>query len=1032
MGYDRGVVSIPSLFFFLSGAAALIYEIIWLKLLAQVFGNTTHAVSTVLSAYMAGLGFGSYGIGKAIDRQKRSLRVYGLLELGIGVYAAATFWILQALDFLYVRFAQSFDPGLAALTLIRFVFSFMIVFIPAYLMGGTFPVLAKFFAQRRHDVSSQVALLYGLNTLGAVVGTLSAGFLLLPLLGLRLTLGLAVALNVAIGVLALRLSRRLEQASGAEQAAPQEVGQPVSSGRRFLVAGLFFSGATAMMYEVGWTRILSAVLGSSTYAFTTMLATFLLGIALGSMLCRPFLKNRQPRWIHWSLLQILISLSALAALPLFAWVPLAVVRSFAMTADHYALFQAMLFVICDVLMMAPAIGFGALFPVSASLQAQTDARIGGKIGSLYLANTFGNIVGSIAAGFFFIPLFGIHKTLILAIVVGAFLAICAALIEKSALLRMRLLCLAPALVILVFSGVEGGRGWNARLLTGGLQCYPQLYARTDTVKILDTLFQNKIFFYKEGLNSLVSVSQVYDNLYLKVNGKTDASTSEDMKTQLMLGHLPHLLHPNPQNTLIIGLGSGTTLAASLVYPVQKVDCVELEPAVVEAAPYFERINRGSYGHPKARILINDGRNHLKVTPDKYDIIISEPSNPWIAGVASLFSVEFYRLAEKRLNDDGILCQWLQQYCTSLDDFKMVLASVRSVFPYASLWRATSGDTLIIAGKKPLQFNWGQIEKKWNAFPQIQKDLSPYEISGPGGLLPHFLLGEKDLSRWIQGTPANTDDRLLLEYTAPANAYKDFRNEIQTALQAHRTESWPPLTHLGGELHDNAERLFQISQGFFAMNDLLKAKECFRTLLLKFPGHENAAAELGRCYLAEGKYSEALSQLTPLRSAEAYRYLALALFKLDKKQLALEAAEKSVARDSKDWKNFSMLGDILVGQGRWTDAAAVYQKQSQLKPESLDVKLHYVAAQINANNPREALKMIKKLKEQYPTCPAVYTESKRAHELLGDTRSIIADFEKFAAWNPYNLYCWQNLADLYNRTGDAQKFQFASRQVKKLS
>jgi len=303
-------------FFFTSGAAALIYEVIWVRLLGFVFGNTTHAVSAVLTAYMAGLGFGSYWISRRADRFEKPLFVYGLMEIGIGVYAAWTFVLLQFIQNAYTTIAITLTPGPALFAFIRLALSFLILFPPCFFMGATLPVLVKFYVHEKRTIGSGTALLYGLNTAGAVVGTVLAGFSLLPFFGLKASLQMAVVINIGIGLLACVVSRELELAGLAASATPVpqggerggvrgEGGRAQERGRDalpsggfshlWLPAGLGISGILAMVYEVGWTRILAAVLGSSTYAFTLMLSTFLLGIALGSALAKDFLARRPAR-----------------------------------------------------------------------------------------------------------------------------------------------------------------------------------------------------------------------------------------------------------------------------------------------------------------------------------------------------------------------------------------------------------------------------------------------------------------------------------------------------------------------------------------------------------------------------------------------------------------------------------------------------------------------------------------------------------------------------------------------------------------
>ncbi len=1030
--------TLARLFFFLSGAAALIYEIIWLKLLGLVFGNTTFAISTVLAAYMAGLGFGSFFIGRFADRGNRPLFLYGTLELAIGIYAAATLLILSLLDFVYVIFAQQFQPGLAGLTAVRFALSFLIVFVPTFFMGGTFPVLVKFFTGREKNASVQIASLYGINTLGAVLGTVLAGFLLLPQLGIRYTLAITVLLNVGIGLLSLWLSSRLEtkgpapiSAESKSQTRPSL--QPMDRQSRFLFAGIFVSGAAAMLYEIGWTRVLASVLGSSTYAFTIMLATFLLGIGLGSILSKYFLKRKEASWIHWGALQAMIALSALLTLPLFPWASIWFVHAFRLTLLHPWLLQLALFVICSALMLLPAIGFGALFPLSSSLYTRTFSNLGHHVGALYLGNTLGNIAGSVAAGFFFIPVFGIHKTIVLAIVAGIALFLAALFFEKKMGLAVRLSAAGLSAILLFFSFQQAAGGWDRNLITSGLYSRAQFQLENKTGMILNHIFNGAVLYYKEGLNSIVSVSRMADLHVLKVNGKPDASTGEDMRTQLLLGHIPHLLHPSPKKTLIIGFGSGTTLGTALAYPLQKIDCVELEPAVLEAAPFFEKINLGSYKNPRANRIINDGRNHLKVHDETYDIVISEPSNPWMAGVSNLFSVEFYKLVENRLSTDGIFCQWLQQYSIGPADFQMVIASVQSVFPHVTLWRGSPSDVMIIASKNKISFDWENAERKWAGIAKAQKNLlEPYEILEAGSFLSYFLLGENDTNRLILGALLNTDDRLRLEYSAPLSLYDDFKGEIDRLMTKNRTEFESILSPASMGVSRYPERMLQLGRGHMGMNEVPSAKKYFQGILFKSPGHENANIQMARCFIEESNHAAAVPILAKYQTPESYHYLALALSNLGKKEEAVQAIGQAVSLDNQNWRAFSSQGHILASAGKWPEAAAAYAAAAKMAPYRLTLDLSCANAYLEAGNLPEALAILKKLLQEYSPHYLINFQLQKTFVAIKDLGSAIAVNEAYTALNPYNLDCWNNLLKLYKAAGLLKKSYMAFKHVEKLS
>ncbi len=1024
MNFESKARSRATLFFFISGLTALCYEVVWLRLLGLVFGNTTFAVSTVLSAYMAGLGFGSYFISKWMERWKKPLFVYGCLEIGVGVYAASTPLLMALIQKIYLVTAPS--GTFSSLLLIRFALSFLIIFIPTFFMGGTLPVLVRFFMQRDKNAGSVTAHLYGLNTIGAVSGVLLSGFYFLPVFGLQLTLFVCVALNVCIGLLALLLSKEFETAP--DDVESKEI-RRVKQGL-WLPVALFMSGIAAMLYEVSWTRILATVLGSSTYSFTIMLATFLLGIALGSAFCKKYLQTNKPSILFWGYLQIAICVSALIALPLYPWVNVMVVRMYGLTVGHPGLMLFMMSLLCLSLMFVPAFSFGALFPMSVALYVRNPEDISRKVGFLYLWNTAGNLIGSLSAGFFLIPIIGIQKTILTAILMGAFLAAVAA----GAGLKRIVPSIAAILLVLsvaIGSVWQGVNGWDVRLISGGLNVDAPLFVGQKTPEILSRLFNHQILFYREGLSSVVSVGQEQDNRYLKVNGKTDASTSGDMSTQLLLGHLPHLLHPAPKRSLVIGFGSGATLAASLVHPVQNVDCVEIEQAVIDAAPLFDEVNFQAYKDPRANILINDGRNHLLMEKGKYDVVISEPSNPWMAGVSYLFTKEFYKLVDQKLNPDGVFCQWIHAYAIAPEDFWMVVATVRSVFPHVTLWRATEDDFLVIAQREPFVYPVDPIDARFASFPKLRKALAPYGMRNAASLLARFQLGEDTVNKMVESRGLNTDDRLPLEFNTPKtlyNATDDLKKDIAgSALR----EILPPMRGSKEVApSQDAHFLTQLAEGYMGYLGWDQAKRYFREAIAIKPDDPDAMAGLGRILAVEGKELQAIDLLEKSKTAEGYLALGRIYAKQGLDDKAMAAFSASIANDPTRWEPFLAKAQSAEKMGDWVMALEAYEVCRQIVGPRLNLDVAIARAHREAGDAAGALSLLVTLQAAYPMHYPVYQELKSTLIALDRAPEAIPYFEWLVKQNPYFAPYWVDLVSLYLRSGDERGILSATKESQK--
>ncbi|MBI3332953.1 MAG: fused MFS/spermidine synthase [Candidatus Omnitrophica bacterium] len=1038
------------LFFFISGATALVYELLWSRLTGLVFGNTTFAIATVLAAYMAGLGLGSFLIGRPADRWRKPLFAYGCLEIAIGAYAALTFPLLHLVQTLYVAFARLLHPSLGLFTAARLGLSFLLLFIPTFLMGATLPVLARFYIRRAEAIGSGTALLYGLNTAGAVTGTLLAGFLLLPILGMGATLKMAVTLNVGIGLFACLLSRTLTvpdppvpgtAVPGTVPLAPVRRGQtPLGFDHRWIPAALAVSGITAMLYEVGWTRILAAVLGSSTYAFTLMLATFLLGLALGSAAVERILARRPARIRDWGWLQVAIALAGLSALPLFERLGIVTVRLFALTVGHPAWFELLKFGACAGLMIGPTFCFGALLPVSAALYTTDPNRVGERLGALYLANTFGNILGSLAAGFLLIPMVGIHQTLWIASAVGGALGCGVLLVPDPRVPGTTVPGTARrwGAALLLLGGLWQTRGgWDPRLVTSGLHVHPYLMTQMSTEKILGSLLDRQVLFYREGTNSIVSVLAQDEERVLKVNGKSDASSGGDMGTQILLGHLPHLIHPNPRRSLLIGFGSGTTLHSILLHPVTQVDCAEIEPAVLEAAPYFDSVNHQAYRDPRVRLITNDARNHLLIEQAPYDVIVSEPSNPWMAGVSNLFTVDFYRLARRRLSDGGIFCQWLQAYTIAPDDVRMVVASLKEAFPCVSVWTSLPGDMILLASERPIVVDLARIQERLDRSPEIRADLKLLGIRKAEGLLSSFLLAEEDVDGYVEESPLNTDDQLLLEFSTPWALYENRIDLIVEDLISHRDHPLPRIAGAGSSVPilDNPDALAEMASGYLATDRTDLARSTFQRALSLDP--RSVPALIGRGWTAfkDGQRPQAIEnfekglQEDP-RSAEAKGALGHLYLREGHGPEGLKLLHEAQELDPTHWDFFIWEATALENLQQWEEAVQAYRRALNLKPNDLKSRLGLARCLNQSGRPDQAVRLLDLLHRQFITNERITMELSRVYERMGQLQAAIAAWEDLVRINPYLPERWLNLARLYAKAGDQQGLRRAIREGKR--
>ena len=864
------IYSVVFICFFLSGISGLIYEVVWTRMLTYVFGGTTLAVSTVLTAFLGGLAFGSYAGGKFIDRFKKPLLAYGVLELAIGVYGLLV-PIIFSDNFLapiWQTVVQMFQSVQFISYLVRFFISVILLAIPTFLMGATLPVLSRYLTNVRQEVTTfNVGALYTINTVGAVIGAFVSGFMFLPLVGVSATVYIAAFINLLLAGAVIFLARvnknvqadtpikpitdgasDLETLVANSQAFEEKI--PLELIKLTMLA-FAISGFVALTYEVTWTRTLTLVFGSSTYAFSTMLVTFLVGLAGGTALMTKLVEKIE-RPVFWiGIVLCGIALSGFITACFFNELPWTFLSKAQKLPEDPATSWFLLtinrFVISSFVMFLPTFLSGMIFPLVIRVYSARPDHIGESVGKLYSLNTLGAILGSFTSGFIFIPLFGIFGSgiqvttklaILIALGMGLYL-IYKDVINNSALTERELKISTSGVYITAGIGLIANLlfmpPWDKSLMTTGVAIYHSLSYKTLTKEQFFSIFKfdnakEKIKFYKEGLTTVVSVT-ADDNgntTLLKNNGKVDAGvptdgdgpSQADMVTQVLLGELPLLLHnEEPENALVIGLGSGCTTGSVVRYPsIKNVKVCEIEKAVIDSDKYFEppidKSPLDGNGSPlnklrnplaeKVQAIYTDGRNYLLTTKEKFDIIISQPADPWVNGASQLFTKEFWELGSKHLKKNGLFCEWIQLYSITPEYLGVLVNTFKEAFGqyekgkkvsdgYVYLFRpGLAGEVLLIGSNDPIDIDVEKIEKRIKtSFTAVGKtgnslevktldDLSRVSIHNSVDLLSQLLLGSDEVTSFsnlitqkvnrFKSLPlnkrVNTDDNVIIEFEAP--------------------------------------------------------------------------------------------------------------------------------------------------------------------------------------------------------------------------------------------------------------------------
>ena len=801
--------------FLLSGAASLAYQVAWLRSLELVFGGSGQAAATVLAAFMAGLALGSYLLGQNVRRWARPLRTYGWLEIFVGLYALVLPTLFSGLTPLLRMAWASLESNPLAFAGVRFLLCFAVLLPPTVLMGGTLPVIAQHWGRRSDALVRGIGTLYGVNTLGAVLGVVATGFFLLPRVGYTNTIFVAVFVNVLVGAIAFYLSSRLEGArmdagSGSRfeddgvVVAQSESTPRMTEREATTVVALALTGFTAMALEVAWTRTLSLVVGPSVYAFSIMLATFLIGLSLGSLLFSVAIDKW--RWdgvrTFW-ILSVASGLLTIATLSLAGELPYLFSLLFyrwggemgggALFAIEAAVSAAALFL--------PTLVMDGLFPVGLAAAGLSRDRVGSSVGRLNAGNATGGVLGAAAAGFLLIPALGISGTVNLTAFI--YLAVGASFGAFTGAPRILPRVLRGVSVAAVgLTTIAVAPQWDPVAMTSGVFEYVQeLGAGFDREEYREFLHGDwELLYYQEGAASTVSVmwqpgrtrrlgGVETPNLIYLTDGKADASSVADMHTQVMLAHGPLLLHRDPKSALVIGLASGTTAGSALTHPLDKLDIVEIEPASVPGSHFFDFVNGRPLDDPRTTLGFADARSYLLATDERYDVIISEPSNPWMAGPANLFTREFFQIGADRLTPGGVFGQWIHMYNLDPGLLRSVISTFHTVFPSVYVFQPLNRRDLILVGSTELiDLDVARMGADWTV-PAVRTDLARLGFTRFSDVLAQARMGPDEVTELGRGARISTDDNGLILFGAPLHVFASTDEANQQLLaQASRSIS----------------------------------------------------------------------------------------------------------------------------------------------------------------------------------------------------------------------------------------------------
>ena len=769
----RPFLAVLLLLFIGSGCSALVYEIVWYQLLQLVIGSTAISLGVLLATFMGGLCLGSLALPRLITGRQHPLRIYAVIELGIGLCGLAVLFGMPLLDKLYIA---GVGHGLPA-TLLRAAICAACLLPPTALMGASLPAAARWIEATPEGVS-WLGLLYGGNTAGAVFGCLLAGFYLLRVYDMAAATYVAVAINGTVALVSFFLAYRTDHGLLANGA--QLHTAPITSGAWPVYAAIALSGACALGAEVIWTRLLGLLFGATVYTFSIILAVFLIGLAIGSALASLWSSRLDRPKIALGWCQMLLAACvAWTAFMLAQSLPYWPVNPLASPGPWFT-FQVDL-ARCLWAILPATLLWGASFPLALASVAAPREDSARMVGGIYAANTGGAIAGAVAFSLILVPAIGTQHSQQLLILLSAI----SALLVLAPMLRGRRAWAAAPVTAAVL--IAGFLAWTVHPVPGELIAYGR--------RILNSTGRSKILYVGEGMNSSIAISQWDDGaVQFHVSGKVEASTEPfDMRLQRMLAHVPALFHSNPQSVLVVGFGAGVTAGSFTVHPsVKQIVICEMEPLVPPTATrYFARENYNVLHDRRTQVIYDDARHYVLTTPEKFDIITSDPIHPWVKGSATLYSKEYFELVKNHLRPGGLVTQWVPLYESDAPTVKSEIATFFGVFPNGTIWANENGgggyDVVLLGQAEPAAIDVDQLQQRMAdaRYSAVTKSLAEVGLQSAWSLLGTYAGQASDLRPWYRGAEINRDSNLRLQYLAGLGLNANAESAIYSQMLAYR-------------------------------------------------------------------------------------------------------------------------------------------------------------------------------------------------------------------------------------------------------
>ncbi|MFC1891734.1 fused MFS/spermidine synthase [Thermodesulfobacteriota bacterium] len=1041
--------------FFISGFAGLLYEICWIRKASLAFGSTTLAISTVVAVFFGGLALGSYFSGRYSIKITNPLKVYAVLEIILGAIILFNPMLFLQAEKLFSFFYPILADSYTLLSFFRFIIAVILILPPTILMGATLPVFCKQYVTNDKKITFSVGLLYGLNTLGAVMGCVICGLYLIPLIGVNQTIYLGGILNLIIGFIILgyiknlkgtpsKNSRNLLENQSSQDSSPATSFMQENSNYYSCIVSIlfFFAGFTAIGNEILWTRYLSLIFHNTVYTYTLTLAVTLSGIVLGSIFIALFADRSNKRERIFGILHILIGLSVFL-------VPLLPAETWRNLIDSNNLSTH--FIIFNLVLLVPAILTGAAFPLAIRMVTSRTNTAAFKVGKMSAVNTAGGISGSLAMGFIIFPILGIYKSLLISTGISLILGF-SALIFLDRPFRRRFIVPVITISIIVWYGI------------------PSL---TNTKLPEDFLGESEILVdFHEGISANLAVLKKNKSLSLEIDRMWQGQSIKGH--QIMAAHIPMLLHDNPKNVLVVGAGVGLTASRFLYYDIDILECVDIEK---ELFGFVQKHFESSWmDDPRTKLIVEDGRNYISHTEHTYDIISIEVGQVFRPGLASFYTSDFYKRVKERLNKDGIACQFVPILFFDLDEFKSVIRTFTDTFPQSVLMYNTSEFLLIGSINKPIQFREKRLSLL-NADRIINEDLdfaywggSKYNLNQREIFAAGFLCGPESLSEISSNAPLYRDDRPVLEYKAAINQTSspehvinylrsfieppgsildkyvdentaakmiDIRDQNLKDIQAsylaqnilhHSAEDINDLSTLEKALEHNPQNIqirLQLGIRLSRSGNFHKAITQFVKVIESDPVNLDARINLGIAYMYLGNMEKSLASLfSALKlnpgSYEVHINLGMVFQKQKKWQSSIKHFKEALRLEPHSAEAYYNIGNTMLSLNMLDEAVENYALALQLRPDMAEAAFNTGVAYLKQDMLHEAIGHYLKVIQINPGYIEAYNNVAYAYGRMGEYSEAVKYYKQVIQFDPNAAEAYANVGDMFNAQGDREE------------